>query len=220
MAHNNTFQNWRELITPADIETIIDHLAKKINAKISGNLVVACILKGAVYFTVDLTRKLQMPHSLYFIEASSYKDSQKQDSSQVEILSNLNSKKFVGKNVLLLDELWDNGKTLANVKSKIMELGVLETNITTCTLLLKPKNKTEYPLPDIWGLEVPNVWLVGYGLDDQQEKRQWTSVFAKPKIEGIPKHEDDKMFENDGYYINVREKLMLTIQSLKTLSLE
>ena len=70
---NNSTQNWKLLITEEEINTINDYVAKVINTKFVGkNIVIASILKGAVYFTVDLTRRLTIPYSLYFIEASSY----------------------------------------------------------------------------------------------------------------------------------------------------
>jgi hypothetical protein len=67
--------------------------------------------------------------------------------------------------------------------------------------------------PDLYGIKVPNVWLVGYGLDDRQEKRNWPILYACPKIEGVEEEEADQMFENNHYYENVRLGLFTQVYS-------
>lgn len=168
-------------------------------------------MKGAVYFHVDLTRMLTIPHSQYFIEASSYHDSQSQ-SEKVELLSKIVPSKFVGKKVILIDELYDNGTTLNNLKEKISEIaGVKLDDIFTCTIF-KKKKETNKPAPDLYGILVPNVWLVGYGLDDMQEKRNWPHLFAVPKSIDIPLTIDDKLFEDTEYYEKIRGEIQTYLQ--------
>ncbi len=197
--------NWKLILTEEEVQYVVKRCADYINQRYKGeDVVVACILKGAVYFHVDLTRYLEFPHASYFIEATSYYDGQKQ-SEELKILSVIHPDKFKGKVVILLDELFDNGKTLYNVKNKIQELGQPK-EIFTCVAFRKEKS-TKYPLPDMEGILVPDVWLVGYGLDSCQKHRNLREIYACPKIEGIPKSEADNMFEDDEYYELCKKRL-------------
>ena len=104
--------DWKVVLTPEEINTVVKYCAKQINDKFKGkNIVICAILKGAVYFFVDLTRYLTIPYSCYFIEASSYHNKQTQ-SEMLKIESSINPSKFEGKHVILLDELFDNGLTM------------------------------------------------------------------------------------------------------------
>lgn len=57
-------------------------------------------------------------------------------------------------------------------------------------------------------MKIPNVWVVGYGLDDQQEKRGWPDLWACPKMAGIPADDDDELFEKREYYEKVRGDML------------
>lgn len=203
-----TSLGWKLLVTMDEIGKANQRLADQINTQFKGkNLIIVCVLKGAVYFFVDLTRMLTVDHSQYFIEASSYKNAQTQ-SEEVELLSKIIPSKFENKTVLLLDELFDNGATMFHVKQKIIQTTtVKEEDIYTCTLFKKDK-ETNYPPPDLFGLSICNVWVVGYGLDDKQTKRQWVNLYAVPKPPTMTKEEDDQLFEDEVYYKQVRDKII------------
>lgn len=200
-------KDWRLILTKKEIKVQVKRLADIINQKFEGkNVVVVCILKGASYFFVDLTRELVIPHSTYFIEASSYRDSQTQQ--EVEICSQIVPSKFKNKEVIILDELFDNGATINMIRNKIIDEGhVVHQNIFTCTLFKKDK-ETSYPNPDLYGVIVPDVWLVGYGLDDNQEKRNWTYLYACPKCSNVSKSKDDLIFTDEEYYQKIRKRLI------------
>jgi len=173
----------------------------------------ACILKGAVFFYVDLLRRLKIPYNCYFIEAQSYKEEQKQ--GECEVLSLLNPHKFKGKKIILVDELYDNGKTLATLKTRLLantEIAAKEEDIFTCVLLQKSKSgNSKYAPPDFVGLkELPDIWVVGYGLDDGQEKRGWSHLFGVPRKAG-EKVEADEIFTDDAKYKILRNKLTQTV---------
>ena len=157
-----------------------EKLADTITDKFFGkDVVLVCILKGAAYFTIDLSRVLEqrnLLHSIYFIEASSYNNQTQQE--DVDLLSTIVSEKLVGKHVVLLDELYDNGKTMNSIKQHIINLG---TSITTCVMFQKNGKLQQYELPDLVGMMVPNVWIVGYGLDDNGLYRGLSDLYAKPK---------------------------------------
>ena len=198
---------WKLIMTKREIRKSVKYCAKVINEKfVDKDLILVGILKGAIFFYVDLTRYLTIPYSCYFIEASSYLNEQTQDDN-VEILSLINPSKFVNKHVILIDEIFDNGHTMARVKEIInQQAGVPMEKIMTCVLFKKNKlNHQEGP--DLYGIEVPDVWLVGYGLDDNQEKRGWPHLYACPKNNKEDQTPDDKIFENPEFYDKVRSKL-------------
>lgn len=187
--------NWKQVLTTAEIQTgrqqLVSNLVKKTFTK---PLVLCCILKGAAYFVVDLSRDLYrcgIDHSIYFVEASSYNNEQEQD-EHVELLSRLVPSKFENKHVLLVDELYDNGKTMYTVKQHLIEhLHLKESDVTTCVMFAKRNKTTHFPKPDFVGLTVPNVWLVGYGLDDQGLSRGLDSLWAIPKTKHVEWTSDD-----------------------------
>ena len=136
----NIIEQWRLIMTEEEIQKAVQKCADTINTEFQGKeVVVACILKGAVYFFTDLTRLLTIPHSAYFIEASSYTDKQTQNEC-VEILSQIVPSKFINKYVILIDELFDNGATINRIKTEIHKKASVPLEmIITCTLFLKNK---------------------------------------------------------------------------------
>jgi hypoxanthine-guanine phosphoribosyltransferase len=147
------------------------------------------------------------PYSVYFVEASSYGDERSQKGG-VSISSDIPTSKFhdsISKRphkIVLIDELLDNGKTMEEMKQHLLKrLSATHTDndiLTTC-LFSKKRDRT-YPEADVTGIpDLPDLWLVGYGLDDRGTKRGWTELFAIPKVkivETIVKADVDKLLEN------------------------
>jgi hypoxanthine phosphoribosyltransferase len=188
---------WRLLLTDTEIQLTVRWLAAEINRRFIGEqIVITGILKGVFMFMADLCKHITIPHTTYFVEASSYQGTVQGD--KVQFLSKLVSSKFEGRKVVLLDELYDNGKTLNSVKDELCsQLGKPADEVFTCTLFAKNKH-TAWPNPDLVGFDAfPDVWLVGYGLDDGGEKRGWPHVFGVPKPDGeeFEKCEADKIFD-------------------------
>lgn len=209
---------WLLLLTEDEIQRGVRKVAAEINRVFEGqDIVILSILKGCVYFFVDVTRCLTIPYSTYFIEASSYHDEQVQ-SNEVELLSKIVPSKFKSKKIVLLDELYDNGATLDAVKCKLMQiLGKPADDIYTCCLFCKEKPTRSFPLPDLCGFpNTPNVWVVGYGLDDAQEKRGWKDLWAIPKAPGLAKVDADEMFDDTeagrNAWARARARLLESIQ--------
>lgn len=185
-------KGWVKILDSATIANAVKSLAGVLNTRFAGkSVVVVCILKGAVYFHVDLVRQLTMPCSEYFIEATSYHNNQ--TGGKLNIMSSINPEKFVGREVILIDELFDKGHTLTEIREALhIKAAIPYERITTCTLFRKETALGEgCRSPDFYGIRVPDVWLVGYGLDDRQEKRGLTDLWACPKAPGIPKSVDD-----------------------------
>lgn len=208
------YNTWRLLLTEEEIDVAVKYCARVITEKFRGkDIVIACILKGCVYFFVDLTRKVTLPHNAYLIEFASYNGQQQLHTG--EILSLIQPEKFKGKHVVLLDELYDNGLTLESVKQEIIEKGqVPAENIFTCTLMRK-EHAGKYPEPDLCPLIMPSVWLCGYGLDDNQNKRNWSCVYACPKAPGIELSEADKMFLDNDAYVKARVNIIDQVNKLR-----
>jgi len=205
---------WKVILTENEISQGVWHIANKLNEKFKGkDIILTGILKGCTLFFIELSKLLTVSHSWYFIEASSYKDKQTQN-EQVEILSRIVPEKFAGRHVVLVDELFDNGHTINLVKQKIHEMAFVPLDmILTCTLFKKNKNLASNP--DLYGFDVPDVWLVGYGLDFRQEKRGWSVLFASPKSDPSLRTIDDMMFDDETNYFLVRLKLIKQIDMIK-----
>lgn len=208
----NIGNDWKLLADHKTIKKHIQKCAEYINANFVGkDVVLTAVLKGAIYFFTRLSQKLVIPHSVYTIEVSSYSDSQKQDN--VKINSNIVPEKFANKTVIIVDELYDNGHTMETVKQHICQTCKLpDSNILTCTLFKKIKGNSfledcKNGGPDLYGMLVPDVWLVGYGLDHKQYLRNWTSLYACPKSEDIKKSIDDELFTNDDLYNKILAKI-------------
>jgi hypoxanthine phosphoribosyltransferase len=190
--------DWVLVMTHAEIQLAVRLLAAEINARFKDEKIVICaILKGAYLMLSDLTKRLTIPYHTYFVEASSYGNSQKQNEGGVELLSRLVPEKFHDRKVVLIDELYDHGTTMKSIKDFLVrdpECRLKDEDVFTVTVFSKD-TPTDLPPPDLVGIkELPQLWLVGYGLDDQGEKRGWGHLFACPKIEGVPRVEADDSF--------------------------
>jgi len=201
---------WRKLLTAKTIARHITETASTLDSQLEGkDVVLAIILKGAAYYGVDLSRAMATPHAMYFIEASSYKDKETQQ-EELEILSVIHPNKFEGKHVVLLDELYDNGFTMTKVKEAILKKvpSLTEKDITTCVMFCKDKF-TKYPKPDIIGHVIPDVWVVGYGLDDKQKMRNLRDLWAKPKESSTLTKDDEIVFGDKDTYLELYNNINL-----------
>lgn len=202
-------KGWKPLIDGFDITKQVGVLARKLDIKFhkekEGDIVLCCILKGAAYFMTDLSRALfsiGRDHSVYFIEASSYVH--QTQAEHMSITREIVAEKFIDKHVVLIDELYDNGKTLASVKLLLLEtLNTKIRSLTTCVMFRKQKKeKPKFPQPDFIGFDnLPDVWLVGYGLDYKGEWRGSLALFA------VPKEGEDKVFKNEAKYEKTKKEI-------------
>jgi hypoxanthine-guanine phosphoribosyltransferase len=151
-------------------------------------------------FMSDLCRTLTRPYSVYFVEASSYGDAKEQKGGSVSISSDIPTSKFHDSitkrphKIVLIDELLDNGKTMEEMKQHLLKrLSATHTDndiLTTC--LFSKKRDRIYPEADVTGIpDLPDLWLVGYGLDDRGTKRGWTELFAIPKVKIVETYAQD-----------------------------
>lgn len=148
-----------------DEETIrkrVSELAQAINADYSGRTVdIVCILKGAMFFVADLTRHISLPVRLHFIEVSSYQDGM--ESSGTVTLHFSSIMNLEGCHVLLIEDILDTGITLDHLMKHLNQHQ--PSTLKICVLLNKPDRRRINVRPDYLGFEIPDRFVIGYGLD-------------------------------------------------------
>lgn len=151
-----------KVLIPADkITTRISELAKEIDDVINDDWLVVALLRGSFIFAADLTRAIKHSPKIDFMTVSSYGDKQS-STGKVNILHDL-SEGVTGKNILLIDDIFDTGHTLRET-SKVLE-GRGAKDIITAVLLEKPARREVGFRPRFSGFEIPDKFVVGYGLD-------------------------------------------------------
>ena len=137
------------------------------------------VLSGCFVFMADLVRASQMKSELEFIAVSSYKNSTK-SSGVVQITRDLQCD-ITGRNLIVVEDILDSGNTLAYLKEYLMNRGAASVSIVT--LLDKPSRRQKAIYADIVGFEVPDEFVVGYGLDYAQKYRNVPYIgILKPEI--------------------------------------
>ena len=149
---------------PEEIARQIDDLAGRIAAEKLDRLLVIAILKGSFVFAADLIRALHrvgLDPEVDFISLSSYRKSTT-SSGKVEILRDIEMD-VADRNVLLVDDILESGRTLAFAKDLVTARGA--KRVLTCVLLDKPVRRAVQVEADFAAFECPNVFVVGYGMD-------------------------------------------------------
>ena len=137
------------------------------------------VLSGCFVFMADLVRASQMKSELEFIAVSSYKNGTK-SSGVVQITRDLQCD-ITGRNLIVVEDILDSGNTLAYLKEYLLNRGAASVNIVT--LLDKPSRRQKAVYADIVGFEVPDEFVVGYGLDYAQRYRNVPYIgVLKPEV--------------------------------------
>ena len=135
------------------------------------------ILKGAFIFLADLSRRLTIPHAVDFMALSSYGKSA--SSGAVRILMDLREP-IDGAHVILVEDIVDSGNTLAYLYETLVGRGA--ASLKTCVLLQKEREQADVPI-DYLGFKIPDVWVVGYGLDYAETYRTLPYIAELKKSE-------------------------------------
>lgn len=156
------------LLSEEQIAEKVKEIGEKITRDYEGmDLLVVVILKGSVIFAADLLREIKTPVEIDFIAVSSYGNGTK-STGVVNITKDLN-KPIEGKNILIIEDILDSGKTLCNLTKVLKERN--PKSIEICTLLNKPERREAEVETRYSGFDIPDEFVVGYGLDYAEKYR-------------------------------------------------
>ncbi|MBX3731908.1 MAG: hypoxanthine phosphoribosyltransferase [Verrucomicrobiae bacterium] len=152
----------RSVLIPASrIRSRVGELGRRISADYAGReLVVVGLMNGTVVFLSDLIRQIRLPLSLEFLRATSYRDSTRPG---LLTITRTPPVELGGRHVLVVDDILDTGRTLDTVLRRLRRLG--PASLRTCVLLDKPERRERPAIADYVGFRIPDVFVVGYGLD-------------------------------------------------------
>lgn len=154
----------------------VDRIAADINADMAEkNPLFICVLNGAFVFAADLYRRITVPSQITFMRMKSYIGTE--TSGEVQTLSNL-YESVEGRTVVVVEDIVDSGYTLQILKRQLENMGAKEVRIAV--LLSKPNaRKVDGLTIDYCCLEIPNDFIVGYGLDYNEEGRNLPDIYVK-----------------------------------------
>ena len=170
------------LLSEDDIATRVAEIGAQISRDYAGKrLVMVSVLKGSVVFMADLMRAVTVPAEIDFMCVSSYGSGVK-TSGVVKIIKDLDND-LAGMDLLLVEDILDSGMTLEYIKKLL--LGRNPNSIKICTLLDKPERRKADVAADYKGFEVPDEFVVGYGLDYAEKYRNLPYIgVLKPSVYG------------------------------------
>lgn len=156
-------------LTEEQLNKRIAEIGAQITERYKGQSVyLICILKGSIFFTTELAKRIELPMTLDFMSVSSY-GSGTQSSGDVKIKKDLDNK-IEGQNVIIVEDIIDSGNTLSKL-TKILKLRNPKS-LTVCTLLDKPERREVDDVEvDFTGFVIPDKFVVGFGLDFDQRFR-------------------------------------------------
>ncbi len=168
------------LISKEELAKKVQEIGAQISKDYAGkNLMMVSVLKGSVVFMADLMRAVTIPAEIDFMSVSSYGSGAK-TSGVVKIIKDLDIE-LAGRDLLIVEDILDSGLTLSYIKKILMERG--PRSIKICTLLDKPERRKADILADYSGFEVPDEFVVGYGLDFAEKYRNLPYIgVLKPSV--------------------------------------
>jgi hypoxanthine phosphoribosyltransferase len=157
------------LISEEEIQKRVAELGEQISIEYAGkNPFIIAVLKGAYVFLADLCRNLHVPHEVHFMAISSYGGRATTSSGVVRILMDLPASPE-GRDVLIVEDIVDSGRTLDYILRNLNTRN--PASVQVCTLLSKPsRREIDVPL-DFVGFEIPDEFVLGYGLDFDEHYR-------------------------------------------------
>ena len=158
-----------KVLIPEDVvDQKIEELGRKISEDYAGKSVhLICILKGSVFFMCELAKRITVPVSMDFMSVSSYGDGTA-SSGVVRIAKDLDET-LEGKDVIVIEDIIDSGRTLYYLLDVLAKRN--PKSMKLCTLLDKPDRRVKDVQVDYIGFEIPDEFVVGYGLDYAQKYR-------------------------------------------------
>lgn len=169
----------RQLVSEEDVDKRICELGERISRDYEGKQVhLICVLKGEVFFMCELAKRITVPVSMDFMSVSSYGADTK-SSGVVKIVKDLDEP-LEGKEVLIVEDIIDSGRTLYYLIDMLQKRN--PESIRLCTLLDKPERRVKEVKVDYVGFNIPDEFVVGYGLDYAQKYRNLPYIGV---VEGV-----------------------------------
>ena len=161
-------KNIRKYLTEEQITERVKAMGEQISRDYGGETVyLICILKGSVYFTCELAKRITVPVTMDFMQCSSYGGDTK-SSGIVRIVKDLDEN-IEGKEVIIIEDIIDSGRTLSHLKKLLSQRNPASLKI--CTLLDKPERRVVDVDVEYVGFQIEDKFVVGYGLDYDQQYR-------------------------------------------------
>lgn len=160
----------RVLVSEKEIEEVVTRIAAQIDEDYKSpdsKLVLLCILKGSIVFMGDLMKKIKVPIEIDCMRVSSYGSGT--SSGNINIVLDLVRPDLSSCDFLIIEDIIDSGKTLSYLVGYLKHKGA--KSVRTCTLLDKPSRRVVECTPDYVGIEIPDEFVVGYGLDFAEKYR-------------------------------------------------
>ena len=158
----------RVMISEEDVDKRIEELGRQISEDYAGKQVhIIGILKGSVFFMCELAKRITVPVSMDFMSVSSYGDGTA-SSGVIKVVKDLDES-LEGKDVIVIEDIIDSGRTLSYLLDMLEKR--LPNSLRLCTLLDKPDRRVKKVNVDYVGFEIPDEFVVGYGLDYAQKYR-------------------------------------------------
>ena len=156
------------LISEQEVEARIQELADQISKDYEGKeLHIICILKGSIFFTCELAKRISVPVTLDFMSVSSY-GSDTKSSGVIKINKDLDES-ILERDILVIEDIVDSGNTLSYLLEMLQSRK--PSSMRLCTLLDKPERRRKPVQVDYTGFQIPDEFVVGYGLDYAQKYR-------------------------------------------------
>ncbi len=169
------------LLSEEELKNIVERLGAQITEDYKDkNLVIVSVLKGSVLFMADLMRAIKLPCKIDFMAVSSYGSGTK-TSGVVKIIKDLDTEVVSGNDLLIVEDILDSGVTLEYLMKILSARN--PNSIKICTLLDKPERRKANIKADYAGAQIPDAFVVGYGLDYDEKYRNLPFVGAlKPAV--------------------------------------
>ena len=161
----------RILVSEEEIDSLVARIAGEIDRDHKNSprkLLLLCILKGSVVFMGELMKKITLPVEIDFMKVSSYGHGA-ESSGRINIILDLLRGDFENLDIIIIEDIIDSGKTLSHLKKYLELKGA--GSVKTCTLLDKPSRRQVEFVPDYIGREIPDEFVIGFGLDYDEKYR-------------------------------------------------
>lgn len=167
------------LVSEEEVDKRVREIGKKISEDYAGKQVhLICVLKGGVFFMCELAKRIEVPVTMDFMSVSSYGDSTS-SSGVIRIVKDLDET-LEGKDVLVVEDIIDSGRTLSYLLEILAKRN--PSSMKLCTLLDKPDRRVRDVKVDYVGFDIPDEFVVGYGLDYAQKYRNLPFIGV---VEGV-----------------------------------